>query len=38
MDIGISDAAMAFIPVAIVLPGPQPVPLTIKGRSVILLL
>jgi len=38
MDIGISDAAMLFIPVAIVLPGPQPVPLTIKGMSVILLL
>jgi hypothetical protein len=38
MDIGISDAAMAFIPIAIALPGPQPVPLTIKGMPVILLL
>lgn len=38
MDIGISDAAMLLIPVAIATPGPQPVPLTIKGMLVILLL
>lgn len=36
MDINISDAALLFIPIAIAMPGPQPVPLTIKGIPVIL--
>jgi hypothetical protein len=38
MDIEISDTSMALIPIFIAMPGSQPVPITVKGMSVILLL